>query len=167
MPPDARAFRDVLSRFASGVTVVTTQCDGRRHGLTVSAFCSVSAEPPRVLVCLGNDTDSKPLIERSGRFAVHVLGRASAALGPRFAKLPPHVGDPFSGLVTRVAESGAPILEDCLVWLDCRVETLHAAGDHTIFVGAVAALGRGRDDSEPVLYFDRAWRLLDPRPVDP
>lgn len=167
MPPDAPSFRDALSRFASGVTVVTTLCDGERHGLTVSAFCSVSAEPPRVLVCLGNDTDSAPLIERSGRFAVHVLGRASAPLGPRFAKMPPHdVGDPFAGLSTSTAESGSPILENCLVWLDCRVAARHAVGDHTIFVGSVTALGRGRDESEPVLYFDRAWRLLHPRPID-
>ena len=165
-PPDAASFRDALGRCANGVTVVTTFCDGQRHGLTVSAFCSVSAEPPRVLVCLGNDTDSKPLIDRSGRFAVHVLGRASAALGPRFAKLAPDSGDPFAGLDLTVAESGCPILENCVLWLDCRVEARHAAGDHTIFVGAVTALGRGRDDSEPVVYCRRAWRKLDPSPID-
>lgn len=164
--PDPRAFRDALSACANGVTIVTTLCDGERHGLTVSAFCSVSATPPRVLVCLGNDTDSKPLIERSGRFAVNVLGVAGAALGPRFAKLPPHVGDLFAGLDTTQAESGSPILADSVVWLDCRVEARHAIGDHTIFVGAVTALGHGRDASEPVVYCRRAWRRLDPRPID-
>lgn len=167
MPPDAHAFRDALSRFASGVTVVTTLCDDRQHGLTVSAFCSVSAEPPHVLVCLGNDTESKPLIERSGRFAVHFLGRASAELGPRFAKLPPHVGDPFAGLGTSSAVSGCPILNDCRAWLDCQVAAVHPAGDHTIFVGRVVALGRGRDEGEPVVYVERAWRVLEASPIDP
>lgn len=165
--PDAQAFRDALSSCASGVTIVTTLCDGEPHGLTVSAFCSVSAAPPRVLVCLGNDTDSKPMIERSGSFAVNVLGVAGAALGPRFAKLASHVGDLFAGLETTRAESGSPILADSVVWLDCRVDAQYAVGDHTIFVGAVTALGRGRDASEPVVYCRRTWRRLDPRPIDP
>jgi flavin reductase (DIM6/NTAB) family NADH-FMN oxidoreductase RutF len=167
MPPDARSFRDALSLCANGVTIVTTQCDGERHGLTVSAFCSVSADPPRVLVCLGNDTDSKPLIERAGCFAVNVLGRGGVALGPRFAKIPPHVGDLFAGVATTTAQSGAPVLDNCVVWLDCQVEARHPAGDHTIFVGAVVALGRGRDGSDPVVYCQRTWRQLDPRPIDP
>jgi flavin reductase (DIM6/NTAB) family NADH-FMN oxidoreductase RutF len=85
MPPDPSSFKSVLSRFASGVTVVTTRLGKRRHGLTVSAFCSVSVEPPRVLVCLNNESDSKPLVERSGVFAVHILGTQQAALGTRFA----------------------------------------------------------------------------------
>lgn len=165
--PDARSFRDALSLCANGVTIVTTLCDGERHGLTVSAFCSVSATPPRVLVCLGNDTDSKPLIERSGHFAVNVLGLAGAALGPRFAKLEAHAGDLFDGIETTRAQSGSPILAASVVWLDCRVEAKHAVGDHSIFVGAVMALGRGRDASEPVVYCRRAWRRLDPRPIDP
>ena len=72
---DPKHYRDVMSRFASGVTVVTTMDAGVPHGLTVSAFSSVSLSPPRVLICLGNDTDSKPLIDKSRCFAVHILGR--------------------------------------------------------------------------------------------
>lgn len=166
-PVDARAFKDALSRFASGVTIVTTRCDGAVHGLTVSAFVSVSAEPPRVLVSLGNNTDSMPLVSRAGVFAVHILGRAHAQLGPRFAKMVPGVSDPFEGLALTTASTGAPILEDCLAWLDCRVESTLPVGDHTVFVGAVEALGTLRDDVEPVLYYQRAWRVLDPEPIAP
>jgi 3-hydroxy-9,10-secoandrosta-1,3,5(10)-triene-9,17-dione monooxygenase reductase component len=164
MPTDAQLFKEVLSRFASGVTVVTTVHDGVPHGLTVSAFSSVSAVPPRVLVCLGNKTDSKPLVERSGRFAVHILGRDHLELGPRFAKLVPGAGDPFEGLRYRAELTGCPILEDCLSWLDCTVESALEVGDHTVFVGAVQALGHGRE-GEPVLYYRRAFRALSGDPL--
>lgn len=166
MPVDPKSFREVMSQFASGVTVVTTICDGVPHGLTVSAFSSVSLSPPRVLICLGNDTDSKPLIDRSGNFAVHILGRSHVALGPRFAKLIPGVEDPFEGMTYRVEVTGSPILDDCIAWLDCRVESAVPIGDHTIYIGDVQAAGRDAGESDPVLYFRRAWRVLDPRSIE-
>jgi flavin reductase (DIM6/NTAB) family NADH-FMN oxidoreductase RutF len=162
MTLDPLGFRDVMSRFASGVTVVTTMCDGVPHGLTVSAFSSVSLSPPRVLICLGNDTDSKPLIDRSGCFAVHILGREQVDLGPRFAKLIPGVDDPFEGMTYRAEATGAPIFDDCIAWLDCRVESAFPTGDHTIYVGDVLAAGRPHSESEPLLYYRRGWRVLDP-----
>ena len=151
----------MLSRFATGVTVVTTTCDGAPHGLTVSAFSSVSVTPPRVLICLGNDTNSKPLVERSGCFAVHILGRDHVALGPRFAKLVPGIDDPFADLAHRVESTGSPILSHCIGWLDCRVDAKLAVGDHTIFVGAVEAAGPAVE-GDPILYYRRGWRTLDP-----
>jgi flavin reductase (DIM6/NTAB) family NADH-FMN oxidoreductase RutF len=162
MPLDPKGFRDVMSYFASGVTVVTTICDGVPHGLTVSAFSSVSLSPPRILICLGNDTDSKPLIDRSQLFAVHILGREHVELGPRFAKLIPDIADPFEGLTYRTEQTGAPILDSCIAWLDCRVESAFPTGDHTIYVGDVVASGRPHTECDPVLYYRRAWRVLDP-----
>ena len=159
-------MKDVLSRFASGVTVVTTMLDGAPYGLTVSAFSSVSLRPPRVLVCLGNDTDSKPLVERAGRFAVHILGKDHAGLGLRFAKLQADAGDPFVGLPFRTERTGAPILVECLAWLDCVVESMAPVGDHTVFIGAVEAAGLG-EDGEPVLYYRRSWRVLHPQGLEP
>jgi flavin reductase (DIM6/NTAB) family NADH-FMN oxidoreductase RutF len=164
MPPDAQTFKSVLSRFASGVTVVTTRQGERRHGLTVSAFSSVSAAPPRVLVCLNNESDSQPLIERSGVFAVHILGQQHVELGTRFAKVGATPVDLFEGLHARTEVTGSPILSECLAWLDCRVETALLVGSHTVFVGAVQAAGLGAD-GEPVLYYARAFRALDPDPV--
>jgi flavin reductase (DIM6/NTAB) family NADH-FMN oxidoreductase RutF len=166
MALDPKAFKDVLSCFASGVTVVTTSLDGTPHGLTVSAFSSVSATPPRVLVCLGNDTDSKPLVERAGHFAVHILGRDHATLGLRFAKVTPDTSDLFAGLSYRSEQTGSPILTDCLAWLDCRVESVLPVGDHTVFVGAVEAAGVAGTEAEPILYYRRAWRVLDSTPVE-
>jgi flavin reductase (DIM6/NTAB) family NADH-FMN oxidoreductase RutF len=165
--PDPKVFKDVLSRFASGVTVVTTMCDGVPHGLTVSAFNPVSAAPPRVLVCLGNDTDSKPLIERARCFAVHILGRDHVALGPRFAKMLPGVDDLFAGIAYRTERTGAPVLDQCLGWLDCRVESILPVGDHAIFIGAVEAASVSDAAGEPILYYRRGWRALDPGAVEP
>jgi flavin reductase (DIM6/NTAB) family NADH-FMN oxidoreductase RutF len=165
MTLDPKGFRDVMSHFASGVTVVTTIADGVPHGLTVSAFSSVSLVPPRVLICLGNDTDSKPLIDRSGCFAVHILGRDHVDLGPRFAKLTPGVVDPFEGLTTRREVTGAPILDACIAWLDCRVHSTHPTGDHTIYIGDVQAASRSNAECDPVLYYQRAWRVLDPAAI--
>ncbi len=165
MVVDPKGFRDVMSHFASGVTVVTTTCDGVPHGLTVSAFSSASLHPPRVIICLGNDTDSKPLIDRSGSFAVHILGRDHIELGPRFAKLIPGVDDPFIGMQFRTEVTGSPILNECIAWLDCRVENAVPIGDHTIYVGDVQAAGSASDSGEPVLYYRRAWRVLHPDSV--
>jgi len=159
MPVDAQSFRDVMSHFASGVTVVTTTHADKPYGLTVSAFSSVSLQPPRVLICLGNDADTKPLIDRSQCFAVHILGREHVDLGPRFAKLVPGVDDPFEGVTYGTAMTGSPILTRCLAWLDCRVEATFAIGDHTIYTGDVLATGQG-EVGEPVLYYRREWRVL-------
>jgi flavin reductase (DIM6/NTAB) family NADH-FMN oxidoreductase RutF len=164
MPPDAQTFKSVLSRFASGVTVVTTLAGERRHGLTVSAFCSVSAAPPRVLVCLNNETDSQPLVQASGVFAVHILGQEHVAVATRFAKVGATPADLFEGLSVRTESTGSPILGECLGWLDCRVESALLVGSHTVFVGSVEAAGLA-GAGEPILYYSRAFRALDPEPV--
>lgn len=166
MSPDANTFKEAMRRFPSGVTVVTTLGDAGRHGLTVSAFSSVSAEPPLILVCLGNDTDSKPILEKAGIFAVNLLGLDGAGLGSRFAGMVPELDDPFEGLMCTTASTGSPILPNCPVYLDCRVEAMHPCGDHVIVVGAVEAVGLG-PQVEPILYYDRAWRALDPELVKP
>ena len=166
MPPEPAQIKEVLSRFASGVTVVTTVLDGAPYGLTVSAFSAVSLRPPRVLICLGNDTDSKPLVERAGRFAVHILGKDHAGMGLRFAKLQADAGDPFVGLGYRSEQTGAPILAECLAWLDCVVDSTAAVGDHTVFIGAVEAAGLGVE-GDPVLYYRRGWRVLHPQGLEP
>ena len=159
-------MKEVLSHFATGVTVVTTVHEGSPYGLTVSAFSAVSLRPPRVLVCLGNDTDSKPLVEHAGRFAVHILGKDHAGLGLRFAKIAADAGDPFEGLPFRTEHTGSPILAECLAWLDCVVESVVPVGDHAIFIGAVESAGLGVE-GDPVLYYRRGWRVLHPQGLEP
>jgi flavin reductase (DIM6/NTAB) family NADH-FMN oxidoreductase RutF len=128
-------FRAALGRFASGVTVVTGRdADNNLYGITVSAFSSVSLEPPLVLICIGKKADSHRAFSESGRFAVNVLGSGQRAVSEQFAF---RTDDKFDGIGYRLGASGLPLIENCLANIECRVVGAHDGGDHTIFVGEV------------------------------
>jgi flavin reductase (DIM6/NTAB) family NADH-FMN oxidoreductase RutF len=151
-------FRDALSRWASGVTIVTSRAGERIHGMTVSAFSSVSLEPPLVLVCAEKTSETHGVIAEAGFFAVNVLSAGQSALSNRFAsKKDEHRR--FEGLETRTAVTGAPLLPGSVVSLDCRLVDAHDAGDHVIYVGQVEAVA-GSSDAEPLLYYRGAYRRL-------
>jgi flavin reductase (DIM6/NTAB) family NADH-FMN oxidoreductase RutF len=164
MPVDADIFRNVLAQFASGVTIVTVQVEGQRHGLTVSSFTSVSLDPPLVLACIDKKLHSHRLIEKSGAFAVNILSRRQLDWGLRFAGLIPEIDDRFAGIDFKTAITGSPILPGCLAWADCKVYDIYDGGDHTIFVGEVVAgdapVNREASGGVPLLYYNRAWRQL-------
>ncbi len=157
MAVDLQAFKQALSQFASGVTVVTTAHEGRRFGLTASAFTSLSLEPPLVLVCLARKTPTHGVIEKSGVFAVNVLGAHQLEFGLRFAGLLPGLTDRFEGIETRAAATGSPLLPGVLSWVDCRLWNRYEGGDHSIFVGEVVDLAATTSDT-PLLYHNRVWR---------
>lgn len=161
---DAPTFKMVMAQWASGVTVVTSVVDGQWVGITASSLTSVSLEPPRILICVGKRLYTHQVITRSGVFAVNVLSANQAEWGMRFAGMIPELTDRFAGIEVRLAETGAPILPDVLGWLDCRVAHAYDGGDHTIFVGDVLAAGASECE-DPVLYFKRHWRQLDPVPI--
>ena len=149
MPISADDFRAALSRFPSGVTVVTTKdADGRFHGITVSAFCSVSLDPPLVLICIERSTASHGAFVESGLFAVNFLSAEQEQLSERFAS---PLTDKFDGVPFSLGELGLPLLSNSLAHLECRVRNTSDGGDHTIFIGEVeyAAVG----DGDPLLYF--------------
>lgn len=154
-------FKQTMSRFASGVTVVTTHYQGENHGMTASSFSSVSLEPPLILVCIAKHLRSHGFIEKSGFFAVNILSADQQEWGRRFAGMIPGVEDRFAGITTSVATTASPILPDTLGWVDCRVRHAYPGGnDHTIFVGEVLAGAASNDRDEPLLYYNRAWREL-------
>ncbi len=155
MPIDPEAFRQVMSQFASGVTVVTTVLDGRHHGLTVSAFTSLSLSPPLVLACIDKRIQAHEFIETSGAFAVNILCADQVELGRRFAGLLPGVTDRFEGLEYATAVTGSPILRDSLGWVDCSLWRRYDGGDHSIFVGEV--LQSSTSAGVPLLYHNREW----------
>ena len=134
---DASEFRRVMGHFPTGVTVVTTRLpDGRPCGLTVNAFCSLSLDPPLVLVCVERDAESHACILEAGFFAVNVLGAGKGEmLSRRFSSY--GVEDKFAGVAYDEAVSGAPVLDAAIAWADCRLTDHHPGGDHTIFVGEV------------------------------
>jgi flavin reductase (DIM6/NTAB) family NADH-FMN oxidoreductase RutF len=153
----ADEFRDALGRWASGVTVVTSRSGERVHGMTVSAFSSVSLDPPLVLVCADKDSDTCTLIAESGVFAVNILARGQDELSQRFAAQG-NEARRFDGLAVERAVTGAPLLRG-LASLDCTLVGTHDAGDHVIYVGRVEALRRFAD-GEPLLYYRGAYRTL-------
>ena len=147
---DPSEFRRVLGHFPTGVTIVTSlHEDGSPCGLTVNAFCSLSLEPPLVLVCVENEADSFACIGRAGVFAVNILQEEGEALSRRFSTW--GVGDKFRGIAYRSQTTGSPILESALAWADCRVTDRVAGGDHTIFIGEV--LEADAHEGSPLVYY--------------
>ena len=164
MPISGDDFRAALSCWASGVSIVTTRAGERVHGMTVSAFSSVSLDPPLVLVCADKSSDTLAVIEAGGVFAVNVLGSGQEELSNRFAsKKDEHLR--FAGLDWKPAPvTGAPLLPDAMATLDCRVVAGHEAGDHVIYVGQVEAVqaetpleGAG---SGPLVYWGGRYQRL-------
>jgi flavin reductase (DIM6/NTAB) family NADH-FMN oxidoreductase RutF len=149
MPVGAEEFRRALSQFASGVTVVTTRgADGHPVGLTVSAFCSVSLNPPLVLVCIDKASSSYPGFLASQAFGVNILAEDQEALSRRFASKEPRK---FEGVPYREGIAGIPLLEGALAHLECRIVHAYEGGDHTIFVGEVERTNVR--EGQPLLYF--------------
>ncbi|MDZ4806487.1 MAG: flavin reductase family protein [Candidatus Eisenbacteria bacterium] len=159
MPTTSSLFRAALGRFASGVTVVTSvDAAGCPNGLTVSAFSSVSLDPPLVVIAIGRDNDSGPAIRGRGRFNVHLLASDQEPLSRRFSER--IVGDdPFTGLTPRQDDHGLPWLPGALALLGCRVTQAVDAGDHILFIGEVESIDVA--DGEPLLYYRGGYRRIE------
>jgi flavin reductase (DIM6/NTAB) family NADH-FMN oxidoreductase RutF len=156
MPIDGDLFRSVLGRFASGITIVTTRDpEGRDHGMTVSAFASLSLDPPLVLVAIGHDATMAPVVATASTFAVNVLAESQEELSRRFAD---RLDDRFAGLETTRGVHGDALLGGTLATLQCRIVARHEAGDHTIVVGEVDAAAA--HDGRPLLYFRGGYASL-------
>jgi flavin reductase (DIM6/NTAB) family NADH-FMN oxidoreductase RutF len=153
-------FRRVLSHFATGVTILTTSdTDGRPTGLTVSAFCSVSLDPPQILVCVDHKSQSYPALRDGEAFAVNILTTDHEHISRRFATTRL---DKFEGVAYRLGKLGVPLIEGALAQLECRTVSRHVEGDHTILVGRVEAAGNAA--GEPLLYYRGQYGRLGPTP---
>lgn len=158
MTLDPDAFRAVLGRFASGVTVVTaTDDEGTAHGMTVSAFASLSLDPPLILVCIEHSASMHPVLMRDGcYFAVNILAARQEALARRFAETG---AQRFTGVGYSHGERNAPILDDVLAYVECRSVAVHEGGDHSIIVGETeSAVVR---DGKPLLYYRGGFAQLE------
>lgn len=140
-------FRDIIGRFASGVTVITAQHEGRLLGTTASAVSSLSLDPPMLLVCLNKTSTTGQGIAEAGRFAVNILGEDQADAAMQFASK----GDKFAGVRILHGSGGEPLLEDALANLECRVVEEVTGGTHSVFLAEVEhATGR---QGAPLAYF--------------
>jgi flavin reductase (DIM6/NTAB) family NADH-FMN oxidoreductase RutF len=147
---DARAFRDVLGAYPTGVCVVTAQnAEGRRFGLVVGSFTSISLDPPLVGFFPDKRSQTWPAIAQTGRFCVNVLGSHQLDLCRRFSA---RGDDKFGDLAHVASPSGQPLLDDALAWIDCSIERVVEIGDHWLVVGAVEALGT-TGNRGPLLFF--------------
>lgn len=149
MTIDTDAFRSALGRFASGVTVVTTSdSHGADHGMTASAFCSVSLEPPLILVCVENIATMHDAIVACTHFAVNVLTEKQEQLARHFAEVE---GNRFEGVGFTRGSHSVPLIDDALATLECKRAATYPGGDHTIVVGEVQS-AEWRDE-KPLLYY--------------
>ncbi|KPM56225.1 flavin reductase [Frankia sp. R43] len=145
-----------MASFPSGVTIVTTaDAEGRWWGFTASSFCSVSMDPPLVLVCLAATAQCHPAFEQASRFIVHVVPPAHAALAVRFAT---RGADKFTDAGFRPDEQGLPVLDEACVTLECAAHEVHPAGDHSILIGRVTRTRLGEDP--PAVYFRRRFHRI-------
>ena len=150
-------FRAVLGRFASGVTILTARdTKGLDHGMTVSAFCSVSLTPPLVLACIDRTAEMFGILGKATHFGINILEEGQEALSRRFAELP---SGRFDGIGYTRAESGVVLLDDALAQLDCRRVDRHDAGDHAIYVGEVEWASCRQD--RPLLYYRGGYAQLE------
>jgi 3-hydroxy-9,10-secoandrosta-1,3,5(10)-triene-9,17-dione monooxygenase reductase component len=154
----ARRFRDVLGRFASGVTVVTSISSDEPVGLTCQSFMSVSLDPPLVLFSPAKTSRAWPLIQRAGRFCVNFLAADQAELSNTMAS---RGADKFAGVAWEPSpETGSPLLPGALGYVDCSVHRVHEAGDHYVVIGEVVDLAV-RSEGDPLLFFQGAYRTTD------
>ena len=136
-------FRQVMGHFATGVTVVTTRSEKGLSGLTVSSFCSVSLDPPLVLICVDLNSYTLPYIRESGIFAVSILTDQQEHLSRCFATSSDERYEHFCHASYHVAATGSPIIDGALAFIDTRVVAEYPGGDHVIFLGQVEAMGVG------------------------
>ncbi len=154
----ADEFRTVMSRFATGVTVVTCVQDGFDHAMTANAFASVSLDPALVLVCVESDSRFHEAVLHAGAWNVSVLDESQRGRASWFAtRGRPLIGQFDTTPTRRSVETGALLLDDCLVTLECITDAVHRAGDHDILVGRVVGMDLARPDGRPLLYFASSY----------
>lgn len=160
MPINSESFRDALRHFPSGVTIVTIKSGQQVHGLTISAFTSVSPDPPLIMIVIDHRHKAYPIMEEDGAvFAVNILGLDQEFLSERFAWVTDE--DRFSMGDWDSAVTGAPVLSDALAWMDCTIVGRYSAGTHHIYLGQVQASKVARPDESPLIYWNRDYRHLD------
>jgi flavin reductase (DIM6/NTAB) family NADH-FMN oxidoreductase RutF len=158
MTIDKDTFRSVLGRFASGITVITTRdAEGRDVGMTASAFCSVSLNPPLVQVCIDRAASMFEALQAADSYGVSVLASYQEALSRRFAAI--DSSHRFDGIGYSRGENGVVLLDDALAHLECRVVARFEVGDHMMFVGEVERASAR--DARPLLYYRGGYAQLE------
>ncbi|MEO8199948.1 MAG: flavin reductase family protein [Gemmatimonadota bacterium] len=153
---ESARFRQLLGRFATGVTIVTaTDSQGNPAGMTANTLTSVSLVPPLISVCIDRSADMHSTLEHARAFAINVLGTDQEALSRRFAE---EDSGRFEGVGFRRTEGGAIVLEGALAHIECERYAQYESGDHSIFLGRV--VGGETSEGEPLLYYRGGYASL-------
>jgi len=150
---DATLYRQAWGKFATGVAVITTiQPDGQVHGMTAQGIASVSLDPMLVLVCVGHNRNTYPLIQTTSRFCINVLNVDQQDIAEYFASPPEQRAEDFH-VPFKFTDQGSATIDGSLTCMDCHVVEEHVAGDHTVFIGEINEIivHSGR---HPLLYFE-------------
>jgi flavin reductase (DIM6/NTAB) family NADH-FMN oxidoreductase RutF len=161
---DKALFRQVAGSFASGVTVITTGSKGQFHGMTASAFTSLSIDPTLVLICVDKRAETYEALSEAGKFNVNILAADQEHLSRTFASKDSPAAHGLSGIDYKLGELGLPVLDGVLAFFECRVAHELDGGDHIIFVGEVDNAGVGEIE-DPLLYFRGRYRTVKELPV--
>ena len=157
-PPQPVDIRLVMRYFASAVTVVTGSLDsGELFGLTVSAFTSVSLEPPLVLICIRNESFATNLLTKSMRYCVNILAEDQRPIAEKFSLA--GEGGRFQNLDFYMGKGGSPIIRGTIGYVDCKIVEVIPGGDHTIFMGE--AVDVSAEEKQPLLYLNRRYVKLE------
>ena len=158
---DASEFREAMASFPSGVVVATTvDAAGRSWGFTASAFCSVSIEPPLVLLCLAKSADCHRAFTQAGHCAISVLHSGHRELAMRFAT---KGADKFAGYDFAANAHGVPVLSGAHVGLDCTPHAVYDVGDHSVLIARVQGVvtaGVPRAGRSPIVYYQREFHPI-------
>ena len=158
---DPESLRSGMRKWVAGVTVVSSEYNGEQHGMTVSSFTSISAEPPMILVSLESSTRTHAVIFQSGFFGVTLLSEDQEWLSERFAGRTGLESDRFSGLDIFRLISTSPLIAGGLAYFDCRLVNTMRAGTSTVFLAEVMAASISGSE-EPLVYTNRGYRRLQP-----
>jgi 3-hydroxy-9,10-secoandrosta-1,3,5(10)-triene-9,17-dione monooxygenase reductase component len=149
-PEQRQRYREVISHFATGVSIVTADGQDGPSGLTANALCSLSLDPLMLLVCLENSARTLPLVRDAERFGVNILAHEQHAMSGVFASKVSEQ-EKFKDVLW-ARHGGVPVISGALAWLACELRELHPGGDHTIAIGAVIDMDHN-SDGQPLLWY--------------
>ena len=155
---DGAMFRRAWGSFATGVSLITTlEKDGSTHGMTANGIASVSLEPMLVMVCVGHNANTFPIIEETGRYGINILSESQRDIGEFYASSANQGNEKFESDFT-TSKTGIPFVNNALASMDCKVVKAHREGDHTIFIGSVEEIQV--NEGKPLMFFASKWMTL-------
>lgn len=158
MPVSGSDMREVMGRFATGVTVVTLLDDQKNpQGFTVNSLTSVSLDPPLILVCVDHSAGILRCFSDNNVFTVNILSEKQEKVSGQFAS---KLEDKFTGIAYEAGKLGPPRIQGCLGYLECRITDKHLAGDHSIFIGRVEVTELGSEEGKPLLFYSGKYARL-------